>query len=156
MNEKQLLSAYALTLKNPWAHLIAHGGKTVENRSWMPHAGVDWLLIHAGKGWDHSADFGSFYVGDVQVSAIVATASLLFACDSSLNSDTVVCGCGEWAMPRQCHWRLGGVRALHDPVPCDGKQGLWRPSGDVIARIERQLVPQSFAVSVHTHHTQED
>lgn len=41
----------ALTLINPWAHLIVHHGKDVENRTWMPPQGVDWLFIHAGKGW---------------------------------------------------------------------------------------------------------
>jgi hypothetical protein len=130
----------ALTLRNPWAHLIAHYGKDVENRSWMPHEGVWRLLIHAGKGFDRLPDFmrtGDW--GDPHTCAIVAVADLAFACNASRWRDTVVCGCGEWAQPSQCHWNLVNVRALPEPVPAVGRQGLWRPSADVRAAIEKQL-----------------
>jgi len=48
----------ALTLKQPWAHMVAHCGKPVENRSWKA---PDWLgefAIHAGarSGWDSNAE----------------------------------------------------------------------------------------------------
>lgn len=135
----RLSVTYAITLKNPWAHLIAHYGKDVENRTWMPHCGVDWLLIHAGKGWDDSAPEFAGDMGDPHTSAIVAIADLAFACDASLDADTVVCGCGEWAQPRQCHWKLANVRALPQPVSAIGKQGLWRPSSDVLTAVETAL-----------------
>lgn len=133
----RLSVAYALTLKNPWAHLIAHHGKDVENRSWMPHAGVDTLLIHAGKTWDRRNNRRPLVgdVGDPVTSAIVAVADLAFACDTSRWVQEVVCGCGPWAQPGQCHWRLANVRALAEPVPTGGKQGLWRPSADVLAEV---------------------
>lgn len=54
MSEARLL---ALTVKQPWAHFIAHCGKTVENRSWrMDYRGE--LAIHAGaySGWDKGAE----------------------------------------------------------------------------------------------------
>lgn len=39
----------ALSIRQPWAHLIIHGGKDIENRTWnLKHRGP--LLIHAGKG----------------------------------------------------------------------------------------------------------
>jgi len=42
--------ARAITVKQPWAWAIAHGGKTVENRSrGTRHRGL--LLIHAGLAW---------------------------------------------------------------------------------------------------------
>lgn len=41
----------ALSIRQPWAWLIAHGHKPVENRSWpTPHRGD--LLIHAGQQFD--------------------------------------------------------------------------------------------------------
>lgn len=38
-----------LSIKQPWAHLILHGGKDVENRTWATkHRGR--FLVHASKG----------------------------------------------------------------------------------------------------------
>lgn len=39
----------ALSIRNPWAWLILHGGKDIENRTWATkHRGQ--FLIHASKG----------------------------------------------------------------------------------------------------------
>ena len=32
-----------------------------------------------------------------------------------------------WDVPGQWHWRLDDVRVLDEPVPCGGRQKLWRP-----------------------------
>ena len=41
----------ALSIRQPWAWLIVHGFKPVENRSWpTKHRGA--ILIHAGLVWD--------------------------------------------------------------------------------------------------------
>jgi hypothetical protein len=47
----------ALTVKQPWAHMIAHCGKRVENRSWRMDYRGD-LAIHAGacSGWDPAGE----------------------------------------------------------------------------------------------------
>ncbi len=48
----------ALTVRQPWAHMIAYGGKTIENRVWETrHRGL--LAIHAGSGWDRDAEHSS-------------------------------------------------------------------------------------------------
>lgn len=140
----RLRTAYAITLKNPWAHVIAHRGKDVENRSWMPHELVNTLLIHAGKGWDDRDEWIWMphtlpNIDGVVTSAIVAVADLAFACNTSRYSDTVRCGCGKWAQSGQCHWALANVVALPEPVPASGRQGLWRPSPDVLSAVEQQL-----------------
>jgi hypothetical protein len=47
----------ALTVKQPWAHMIANLGKLVENRTWETrYRGL--LAIHAGaySGWDKNAE----------------------------------------------------------------------------------------------------
>lgn len=33
-------------------------------------------------------------------------------------------------------WLLADVRALAQPIPCSGKQGLWTPSANVLAQLE--------------------
>lgn len=96
-------NSYALTVKPPWSHLIAHHGKDVENRSWMPHEGVHTLLIHAGKSWDNVAGVSR---DGVATGAFVAVADLAFACNTSLHTLTRRCECSVWAQPEQCHWNL--------------------------------------------------
>lgn len=140
MSRPHLLDVYAITLKNPWAHLVAHYGKDVENRNWMPHEAVDQLLIHAGKGSDPLPEFiRSGEWGDPHTSAIVAVANLGYACSASRWTDTVICGCGEWAQPGQCHWKFGEIWPLPEPVPASGRQGLWRPDRDVLDAVRNQL-----------------
>lgn len=44
---------FALSIRQPWAWLILHAGKTVENRRWATsHRGP--FLIHASKGMTHA------------------------------------------------------------------------------------------------------
>jgi hypothetical protein len=131
-----LRDPHVITLKNPWAHLIAHHGKDVENRSWMPHAGVDQLLVHAGKGWDEVEGVGR---DGVVTSAIVAVADLAFACNTSRYTLATQCGCGIWARGEQCHWKLANVVALPEPVPVAGRQGLWRPNAWTFHAVREQL-----------------
>lgn len=39
----------ALSIRQPWAWLILHGGKNIENREWSTKF-RGWFLIHASKG----------------------------------------------------------------------------------------------------------
>lgn len=48
------MTRLALSVNQPWAHLIIAGVKPVENRTWVtPHRGL--LYIHASKRWDRNA-----------------------------------------------------------------------------------------------------
>lgn len=137
-----LTNARAITLHNPWAHLIAHGTKRVENRSWMPYDNIHQLLIHAGKKWINGGhDLLKSYAPDdcVDTSAIVAVADLTHACNTSRWQPTITCNCGPWAQPGQCHWQLTNIHALPEPVPATGRQGLWRPDPAVLAAVQQQL-----------------
>ncbi|ACL58501.1 ASCH domain-containing protein [Methylobacterium nodulans] len=54
------LPTKALSIRQPWAHLILHHGKDVENRSWSTRYRGP-VLIHAAKGmtddeWDDAMD----------------------------------------------------------------------------------------------------
>lgn len=137
-----LTDARALTLRPPWSHAVAHHGKTVENRTWMPPVGIDTLLIHAGLRWSGEGRVALDALGldysQAATSAIVAVADLAFACDSSGHRE-VVCYCGPWALPRHCHWNLINVRTLPEPVPATGRQGLWRPPSAVLAQVADAL-----------------
>ena len=43
----------ALSIRQPWAHLITHGLKPVENRTWSTKVRGE-ILIHASKGFDRA------------------------------------------------------------------------------------------------------
>jgi hypothetical protein len=45
----------ALSIKQPWAWLIVHGFKDIENRGWATRFRGS-VLIHAGKSWDRDAE----------------------------------------------------------------------------------------------------
>lgn len=129
----------ALTVQNPWGHLIAWHSKGIENRTWRPPAGATRILVHAGKGWDPSGLAAAREVGAnwsrAVPSAIVALVEITGVCGESRYSDRVVCGCGRWARPGQYHWGINTVWALAQPVPCSGGQRLWKPPGPVCAAL---------------------
>lgn len=130
----------ALTVKNPWAALIAAGIKDVENRSWAPprsFTSSDLLLIHAGAARDHDAYSEALVIanlprGEQPSGAVVAAARVrdVHTCDGR---------CSPWAVPGDVHWMLAGVRRLAEPVPARGKLGLWTPGDDLMMAVTRSL-----------------
>lgn len=44
----------ALSIRQPWAWLIVHGYKPIENRTWNTHHRGS-FLVHAGQGFDRDA-----------------------------------------------------------------------------------------------------
>jgi hypothetical protein len=135
----------ALTLHQPWAFAVAHLGKDVENRGWPPPAKVidQRIAIHAGlhvdrEAMDHLRRIGIALPDSLVAGAVVATVR--------------VAGVREWrkAWPTQpplsrwftgpFGWQLEDVLALAKPVPCKGRQGLWRLPDDVEARVLEQEV----------------
>jgi hypothetical protein len=140
----------AITVWQPWASLIAHLDKRVENRTWRPPAKLlgKRIAIHAGKRWD--TKFPERHQPTVEqlrrllwlkmepypLGAIVATAVLAgFALSpSEVPAPQVRWFAGPFA------WLLGDVHALAAPIPCLGAQGFWILPQDVEAEIERQMV----------------
>lgn len=129
----------ALTVRQPWAWAIACGGKDVENRSWSTsHRGV--LAIHAASRWapeEASVEMArrtGAYIVRAPLSAVIAVAELVHVCRPSGE-----CGCGQWAIGGQVHWRLASPRPLAEPVPCNGRPGLWDLPDDVEAAVRDRL-----------------
>lgn len=129
----------ALTIRQPWAFAIARLGKTIENRTWnTAHRGL--LAIHAGARWDGNEaaarvfELSGAYVLKTEMSAIVAVVELVDIC-TALDS----CGCGPWAVPGQCHWKLTNPRELATPVECKGRLGLWSLTVEVESAVLAQI-----------------
>lgn len=154
----------ALTIHQPWAWAIAHGGKNIENRTWANgHRGQ--LAIHASARWDDDGawdkrvlralhQFGDRFDPPLRVErygpktvrllrdqqltpgAVIAVVDLAAICTA--RSIAGQCGCGMWAAEGQCHWRLANPRPLAEPVPCKGQRGLWDLPADVAAATAAQ------------------
>ena len=117
--------ARVLTIRQPWAWAIVHGGKDVENRSWRTkYRGT--LLIHAGRafepdGYETVRQLASQQpppARDFMHGVIIGVVELV---DCLQDFDS------EWAAVGQWQWCLRNPRPLVEPVPSLGKLGLWRP-----------------------------
>lgn len=118
----------ALTIHQPYAHLIVTGEKRVENRTWATkHRGP--LLIHAGKSreWLGCEDPASYVMG-----AIVGVVDLI----DCQPIERITAGELDRQYPwlkRHEHangpwcWILGGARQI-TPAQWKGAQGLWNVS----------------------------
>lgn len=125
----------ALSVIQPWAWLIVHGYKDIENRDWCSsYAGQ--LLIHASKKksrdeWT-SAQWAMDECGldpdilpqinDVSYGAIVGICDLIGWVDRSQS---------PWFYG-QFGWKLQNARAFKHSIPCRGALGLWEYSGPLI------------------------
>jgi hypothetical protein len=145
----------ALTIMEPWCSAIAFGGKRVENRSW-PTAWRGPLALHAGRSVDWEAPDMAWRAASLTflrdapprewrakacLGAVIAVADLT-GCHPRYhvcNPGGPVTVCSPWAAWGQCHWLLGNVRPLPEPVPCKGALGLWRLPEDAEKAVRAQL-----------------
>ncbi len=110
----------ALSLRQPWASLIADGRKTIETRTWRTRYRGP-LAIHASaRPYE-----------DLPTGGIVAVA-LLYGCRPMETTDEdaacIALYDGAYA------WLLANVEPV-PLVPCKGRLGLWTPSDDVLATL---------------------
>jgi hypothetical protein len=151
----------ALTLWPEWAHAVARLGKDVENRTWAPSPRRlpvgRWIAIHAGKhvgGAPSALEEGIAAVfkplrlpvlrrvkrgqaaqiwvdGQLVVTSGVIAVARFGGCVSDSPS--------SWAVPGLVHWKLDQVIALAEPVPCAGRQGLWKLPREIDAAVRAQV-----------------
>lgn len=122
-----------LTLRFPWPEAIVELGKDVENRVWRTnHRGL--IAIHAGRSVDMTAPASVLRAlsRTLPRGHIVAVVEL---------RDVVRDSASEWAREGHFHWLIGGVRALVDPIPCTGRQGLFRLPLEVATQLAAALAP---------------
>jgi hypothetical protein len=118
-----------LTVKNPWAYLIFHEGKDVENRTYPTNFRGE-LLIHASK---RSMDFGNclalmprrFSPGDII--NLRARADRFNGCILGCVRlvDCVQNSRSEWAEKGLWHWKFEHPVCFEKPVEAKGQLGLW-------------------------------
>lgn len=135
----------AITIKQPWATLIALGEKQFETRSWQTkYRGP--IAIHAGKSVDKEACEDS-WIKDVlaehgitswkqlPTGVVLAAAELIDCHKVSLGVGSVVCTSGPIIQGLEYYfgdytegrfaWELTNLRVLPEPVPAKGQLSLW-------------------------------
>ncbi|MCD0155856.1 hypothetical protein [Deinococcus sp. 6GRE01] len=140
-----------ITLTHPWSWCVAHAGKRVENRTWVPErqggrVGM-YLAIHGGavplgaKRREAEADLDHVrrHILDIDqraaatwdavaIPGIVAIARL-----AAVTRDST----SIWAAQGQYHWQLVDVVTLPEPIAHKGAQGLWQVQPDVHKTLAR-------------------
>lgn len=130
---------YALTLTQPWASLIAHRIKTIENRTWAPPRCVvgERIAIHASGRHDLQMENTIRYVNGwcppAPLGVLVATAVVAGVAQS------------EASVPDgQKRWFTGPwAWVLEDIYPCTrfalrGNQGVWHLGGNICKRLDHE------------------
>jgi hypothetical protein len=145
----------ALTVQQPWAWAIVHGGKDVENRT------QEWsyrgpLLIHAGLAKPekhnlasaaHRAAHGSEVPTNLVFGAVIGVVDLVDVHPEwrALGSDPMPCCSSPWAQfaqepaKRVVHLELEDPRPIAKPIPARGQLGLWSPTADLLDQVWEQV-----------------
>ena len=144
-----------LTVRQPWAWAIIHGGKDVENRvrSLGPYRGL--VAIHAGlMGASFDARHPDLWPFDERhiTGRVIGVVDLVgehpganterdrFRRVASCFQPGRPFGlCSPWALRDHHHLELANPRPLAHPIPAKGRLGLWRPDADLEAAIREQI-----------------
>ena len=129
----------ALTVKRPWANLIASGQKTIELRTWAPSEAPCRIAIHAGQVYDSRAGELILFAtkentnrskGQVlcTVEAHRIRPAILADCNAACLSSTQMYKalCDAFAKRRTLlAWELRNIEPI-TPTYHIGKLGLWQ------------------------------
>ena len=144
----------ALSIRQPWAHLIVHGPKRIENRKRPWHYRGE-VAIHSSKSMTRGeyldvADFlRSFDMGvelpaahTLTLGAIVGVARIILCLTPGrrvIERDHPAADSLDWWDQSQYGIVLSEVRPLARPVPCSGMLGLWTVPPEVERQVRGQL-----------------
>ena len=107
----------ALSVRQPFAHLIIHGGKNVENRTWATRYRGP-LAIHAsGTMRKQLARKYGLDPEKLLTGHVVGIVDIVDCVDDSRS---------RWAEKGSWHWILKNPRPLRNPVKRKGKLGIFR------------------------------
>lgn len=120
-----------ITIRQPWANLVALSLKTIETRNWKTkYRGP--IAIHAGKTVDNMAveyieKYHNFAAQVVPVGAIIAVSFIVDIIEYKsqkqwLNDDNLhLCG----FLRSTKYGLIFGETRIVDPIPCHGMPGLF-------------------------------
>jgi hypothetical protein len=135
----------AITVRQPWAWAIVHGGKDVENRTRnIAGAYRGPIAIHAGlaafeqnnaASRAHRVAHGTETDARLVFGAIVGVVDLRATHHWTFCEDEPEGACSSWAMDGCHHLELANPRPLAKPIPWRGQLGLWTLPDDVLGGV---------------------
>lgn len=137
-----------LTVRQPWAWAVIHGGEDVENRTRnIAGAYRGPVAIHTGKQMakltEEQADMLTnvipFGLGTDHHYPLGVVIGMVDLVDSHEDDSAACYDCSDWADGNGYHLILENPRALATSIPATGRLGLWRPDADLLAAITAQL-----------------
>lgn len=119
-----------ITLKQPWATLVAEGLKKYEFRSWKFNYRGE-ILIHAGKGIDKDAMKKFEHLNlNYPHSKIIAKVKILdcIELNDEINKQIIEENAlvyGHKYYRTGYAWKLELIEKINDEIEVSGKQGIW-------------------------------
>ncbi len=118
-----------LTVRQPWAGLIARGIKDIESRTWAPTRGLyigDRFAVHAAVRDDDLDAWPTLapLVSDEDMAHELSNVHGLIVCTVRLR-DVTRDAASPWAVPDLWHWRLDRVHRVRNAPELAGRRGLW-------------------------------
>lgn len=112
-----------LTVRQPWAGLLARGIKDVENRSWVPTLDIgERFAIHAGRDDTDTEHWPDFDVEGTE-HKLCTVHGLVIATVRLAGVDR--CSDSPWALPGYWHWHVDEPRLIRSQTYTRGQVGLW-------------------------------
>lgn len=119
-----------ITIKQPWASLIVHGIKDIENRTWKTNFRGR-ILVHAGVQRDNSAKLMLEDEEYELLGGVTNYCDAMLGVKSSIIGSVEIVDCvrnhrSEWAEKEAWNWVLANPILFEEPITeVKGCLGLW-------------------------------
>lgn len=124
----------AITIKQPWASLIVHGIKNIENRTWScpkKYLGQRVLIHSSGKPLNYDNFYDSILTNE-QLLALPENKEWkdFSFCTGSIIGSIEIVDCVQyhssiWAEKKVYNWVLANPILFPEPIPAKGKLSFW-------------------------------
>jgi len=127
----------ALSIRQPWAHLIVHGGKDIENRTWITKLRGR-FLVHASKGMTRQEH--EFVCSFCAQRGLTMPPAFEHLERGGIVGSVEIVDC---VTTSQSPWYMGNVGfVLANPAPlpflrCNGQLGFFDVAEEVLAHAEQ-------------------
>jgi hypothetical protein len=115
-------------LHRPWAWLIIHAGKDIENRTWhTPYRGP--VILHSARPLNTAILAELAHRHGSQAARQAAFIGFVGVADLQSIHPATACagGCSPWAEPTGMHWVFADPRPFRSVIPGLGSRGLFDP-----------------------------
>lgn len=139
----------AITVRQPWAGLILHGGKDVENRSrniagsyrgpLVVHSSLTLATLTAADGdpWTRLYDAVGLSTSDDACGVALGVVDLVGVHPYADCDRRPFAGfCSNWAGSGAMHLELAHPHAFAEPIPYRGRLGLWEFPDDLLRQAD--------------------